>query len=140
MSLVAMEALNFKILIVEDSPIIRLVMENMFAIAGGTATIATNGKEALELFQSDYYNLILMDIGLPDSDGFTLSKTMRAFDDKEKANTPIVILTAHSTATSYIQQIEELAIKDFIVKPCSLDMCKQLIAKYRTISALTPSN
>jgi two-component system aerobic respiration control sensor histidine kinase ArcB len=126
-----MEVQDFKVLIVEDSPIISIVMEDMFTIMGCSTVVAATGKEALELFQSDYYHLILMDVGLPDSDGFTLSKIIRSSSDAKRANTPIVIITAHTTTTTYIEQIKELAIKDFIVKPCTLDMCKKLVTKYQ---------
>ena len=57
--------------------------------------VADTGLGALEKIQSNNYDLIFMDIGLPDIDGLEVTKKIRALQDVKKANTPIVALTGH---------------------------------------------
>ena len=67
--------------------------------AGLTADIATDGTEAVEKIASapaGYYNIVLMDIQMPHMDGYTAAKQIRALDDAQKANIPIVAVTANA--------------------------------------------
>lgn len=124
------EVKDFNILIVEDNDVIGRVMSTIFLNAGCSVSLAITGKDALEYFYNNKYNLILMDIGLPDHNGLYFSKVIRNFHDKDKAKTPIAIITAHSDVSQHVLEAKNLGIEDFIVKPCTINTCYMLIKKY----------
>lgn len=91
------EANNFdtSVLLVEDQPAAamaaRLLLERMHCHVDA----ATSGAKALELINKNDYQLILMDVGLPDMDGMVVTKKIRALDNVVKSHVPIIALTGH---------------------------------------------
>lgn len=82
-----------KILIVEDSFMVRAALEEMLSQLGYSADFAQDGKTALALYRSDYH-LILMDIELPDIDGITITQTIRSIERDQ--HVPIVAISSHT--------------------------------------------
>lgn len=97
--------------------------------AGCTVDLAKTGKQALESFENNDYDLIFMDIGLPDVNGLSIIEMMRATKDKKKAATPIVITTAHADA-EYRELAQKLNVAGFIVKPCTIEDCTNFVEKF----------
>jgi len=114
-----------KILLVEDEPISIKVISLIFNELNCELTPATCGNEALELFNKNTYDIILMDIGLPDLDGLEVTKRIRLTNQA----IPIIVLSAHSSQF-YKQQALLAGSNDFMVKPVSKEDCKLLINKY----------
>lgn len=85
---------NPKILLIEDNPLNQMVAKSLLEELDCRINIASNGKQALQLFADGNYDLIFADIGLPDMDGLTVTKEMRKYKG-EKATIPIIALTAH---------------------------------------------
>jgi two-component system aerobic respiration control sensor histidine kinase ArcB len=84
------------ILIVEDNPINQMVMQAMLANLGCKVDVANNGEEAIKLFKKNEYDLIFMDIGLPDMDGLQVTKSLLQIEKKlQRKSIPIIALTAH---------------------------------------------
>jgi two-component system, sensor histidine kinase len=105
------EPLN--ILVAEDNPINQMLMTRVLKKFGLTGDIAENGKIALEKLQEKRYDLILMDIQMPEMDGYEATAVIR----KElKNNIPIVALTAHSMSREK-EKCLEVGMNDFISKP-----------------------
>ena len=73
---------------------------------GHKIRIASNGKEAIDQFNSEKPDLILMDCEMPEVDGYSATKTIRKLE-KEKEHTPIVALTAHALPERLKTCIEE---------------------------------
>lgn len=90
--------MSLKILVVEDHEIVRKVLFAILTAEGYQPTLALNGEEAIECFETNRYDLIFMDIGLPGISGCLAAKYIR---EKERASpdyikdVPIVALTAH---------------------------------------------
>ena len=83
-----------RILLVEDNEINQLVAEEILRQAGMLVTIANNGKEALDILDKEDFDLVLMDIQMPEMDGFTATGRLRA---EERFKTlPIIAMTAHA--------------------------------------------
>lgn len=82
-----------KILLVEDNEINRNLMGHIFKTWNVSYDMAANGIEALEKVQSGIYDLILMDIQMPEMDGYTAAKEIR---DTLKIDVPIIAMTAHA--------------------------------------------
>lgn len=117
-------SLKPRILLVEDAPIIQKVHELMLKKLGCKIDIASNGKEALRKIKNKY-ELIFMDIGLPDIDGVTLAKQMRRYDNK----IPIVALTAFDVKEILDESIEA-GIDDILIKPIPLEQLKIILNRY----------
>src|SRR6185312_11440245 len=92
---------------------------------GYLADFASDGKTALALYQS-HYNLILMDIGLPDFDGIAVTKTIRSIERDKKV--PIVAITSHRDL-SYRQKCLMAGMDGYSPKPNQWQL-KALIEQY----------
>ncbi len=88
--------LNPKILLVEDNLINQKVTLHLLKELGCEADVADNGLFAIKLFKKNDYDIILMDIGLPDMDGCALTKKIRAIESKGE-HVPIIALTAYAS-------------------------------------------
>ncbi|MFN5444250.1 MAG: response regulator, partial [Crocinitomicaceae bacterium] len=102
-----------KVLLVEDNKINRLIAGKSLEILGCTFEEAINGIEAIEILKNQSFDLILMDIQMPDMDGVEATKIIR---QEMKITTPIVALTANvfkQDLDSYIA----VGMNDFIIKP-----------------------
>ena len=102
-----------KVLLVEDNKINRLIAGKSLEIMGCTFEEAINGIEAIEILKIKSFDLILMDIQMPDMDGVEATKIIR---NEMKITTPIVALTANvfkQDLDSYIA----VGMNDFIIKP-----------------------
>jgi len=85
------------VLIVEDQSIAALAVKELLVELGCQVDIAENGRIALSQIQIHRYNIIIMDIGLPDMDGYMVTKNIRSFEDQfEYSRTFIIGLTCHA--------------------------------------------
>ena len=88
-----------RILLVEDNQMNQILAENILTSVGFAVDIASDGTEAVEKMKSasdGYYDIILMDIQMPQMDGYEATRQIRALDDKEKSEIPIVAVTANA--------------------------------------------
>lgn len=105
-----------KILLVDDSRAIAMVMGARLESFGHDVKHAINGERALELFQAESFDLILMDIEMPGMNGFEVTTRIRALEGLEAwAWTPIIFVTATDTDTNLVTAIEAGG-DDFISK------------------------
>lgn len=88
-----------RVLLAEDNQMNQILAEEILTSVGLTVDIANDGVEAVEKMESapaGYYDIILMDIQMPKMDGYEAAAKIRAMDDKKKADTPIVAVTANA--------------------------------------------
>ena len=103
-----------KILLVEDNEMSRDMLSRRLQRRGYTVLTAHDGAQARDLATSELPHLILMDIGLPDTDGWEVTKLLRANDLTKRI--PIIALTAHALVTDR-QKAFEVGCDDFDTKP-----------------------
>lgn len=94
----------------DDAPILRLVRTKLQADGYGVIT-AVNGEEAVELFENERPDIVVLDLMMPVMDGYDAMQRIR-----ESANVPIVILTARSAAPERIRGLD-LGADDYVTKP-----------------------
>lgn len=87
-----------RILLVEDNRINRQVAETMLKRMGHVITSAVDGREALSVLEEQEFDLILMDVEMPEMDGIEATKIIREKEKGAKRRTPIIALTAHAMA------------------------------------------
>ena len=88
-----------RVLLVEDNQMNQILAENILTSVGFAVDIASDGIEAVEKMKSSsdgYYDVILMDIQMPQMDGYEATRQIRALDDKAKSEIPIVAVTANA--------------------------------------------
>jgi len=113
------------VLVVDDDPIVREVLERYLAREGFAVTAAADGREALEAFDSVRPDLVLLDLMLPRVDGFEVFRKIRARDH----STAVIMLTARGQETDRIVGLESGA-DDYVSKPFSP---RELIARVRAV-------
>lgn len=105
-----------KILLVEDTRVMAAVMASRLGSYGHGVEIASNGRIAVEMFAADQYDLVLMDIEMPEMNGFEATNRIRAIEaTRQWAWTPILFLTASDTPENLVTAIEAGG-DDFLVK------------------------
>lgn len=102
-----------KVLIIEDDPGIVTAIDLLFQISWPEAQLisAQQGEEGIELVKNEAPDVVVLDLGLPDIDGFEVLKRLRLF-----STVPIVILTARAEKDAMVRGLE-LGANDYIVKP-----------------------
>lgn len=103
-----------KILVADDESSIRRILCTRLSRLGYEIMMATNGKEALDVCYHQYPNLIILDVMMPELNGFQVCQTLR-----EKSDIPIIMLSALSDVSDRITGLE-LGADDFMVKPFSI--------------------
>lgn len=114
-----------RILVAEDNKANQLVIREMFKRVGLSIDIAENGKHAVSMVQEYQYDLIFMDISMPEMDGMEACQAIRHLEDEHTANLPIIALTAHSLAGDK-EKFLASGMDDYLSKPLRLS---QLIEK-----------
>jgi len=104
---------NIKVLVVEDIPLNQLLMKTVLDDFGFERDIAANGKIAIEKLQSKAYDVILMDLQMPEMNGFEATEYIR---NTLHSKIPIIALTADVT-TADLERCKEAGMDDYIAKP-----------------------
>ncbi|MDO4252893.1 MAG: response regulator transcription factor [Rothia sp. (in: high G+C Gram-positive bacteria)] len=120
------------ILVVEDDPRISSFIIKGLKSAGYSASLQEDGKLAHAMAKTGGYDLIILDIGLPGMDGFTLMQQLRC----EGVRTPIIMLTARDSVNDTVQGLESGA-NDYMTKPFQF---AELLARIRLRLSDTSTN
>ena len=106
-----------KILIAEDVPVNRKMLELFLKNTGITSVTVENGRDALEIFQQDMFDAVLMDVEMPVMDGLEATRRIRAWEQERCQNcTPIIALTAHAFP-EIREQAFEAGCTSYLTKP-----------------------
>jgi two-component system cell cycle response regulator len=119
-----------KILSVDDSRTIRIIVGRAFKPYDCTVCEAGNGEEGLAVAAREKPDLILLDVTMPVMDGVTMLTKLK--EDPELKSTPVIMLTAESGREN-ILHIAKLGVRDYLVKPFKEE---QLIEKAGRVLAL----
>ncbi len=123
---------TIKIMIVEDDKNLSLILKAYLTTKGYHTRLCLNGNEALELFNNERYDFMIVDIMIPGLDGFSLVKEIR----KSNTDIPIVFLTAKSLHSD-IKKGFDLGADDYIIKPFNME---ELILRIEAISRRAHDN
>jgi len=131
-------AIGGKILVAEDNPTNRQLMQVYLAKLGVSCVMAENGEEALTFYRKENFDVVLMDINMPIMDGITATKAI--LDNEqifEKAHTPIVALTAN-TLKGDKERYLQMGMDEHLSKPIVFEELRSLLERHITIKTISP--
>ena len=105
-----------RILLAEDSMINQQVAIGLLERCGHTVTIANNGREVLDIMESQPFDLILMDVQMPVIDGLAATNAIREREKDGDGRIPVIAMTAHAMK-GYREKCIEAGMDDYIAKP-----------------------
>ncbi len=120
---------RLKILVAEDNLMNQKVIRTLLEKNNHELIIANNGKEAVDLYKEQNFDVILMDMEMPEMDGLTATKLIREYEEKVNKKTPIIAMTAHAIA-EFKQKAFESGMDDYIVKPFNFNNFFKVISNY----------
>lgn len=126
---------QIKILVVEDDPAMRELVTHKLISTGYVVKQAEDGKKALEVFQSERPDLVLLDLLIPEIDGFHVLQAIRAMPDKALANTPVIVLS-NLWSNEDILMTQSLNVSAYMVK--AYFTTEEILSKIKEILSTKP--
>jgi len=119
---------SLKVLLVEDDDINRMVSQSFLEEFGHQVSSAVTAEKAIEMFAESHFDIILTDISLPGMDGLELTKRIREFEDPDKANIPVVAISAH-VLQQEVDYYQRSGISAFLGKPYEPETLNQVLQR-----------
>jgi len=120
---------NFKVLIVEDNVMNQLVIKKTLEICKANCTIVNNGLKAVKILGKEHFDIVLMDLQMPEMDGLEATKIIRSRHSTAlNKNIPIIALTANAFTESKVEALSA-GMNDYIVKPFTKEELSNKILK-----------
>ncbi len=116
------------ILLAEDNVVNQRVVQRILEKSGHSAVLARNGIEAVEKFHGEKFDLVLMDVQMPEMNGFEASAHIRETEGARR--TPIIALTAHAMSGDR-ERCLDAGMDDYLAKPIHASTLIAMIEKYR---------
>ena len=104
-----------KVLVVDDEPNVRILLDMRLRHHGYDVLFADNGWKGIKLYNQDHPDVIVLDLKMPELDGVTVLKQIRSVDLKQ----PVIILTGDTTPETE-RQVRALGVSGFIIKGSSM--------------------
>ena len=111
---------RFKILLAEDNPVNQKVAVRFLQKKGHTVVVAESGKKALDAWRKQTFDIILMDIQMPEMDGFEATARIREHEKSTSKHIPIIALTAHAMVGDR-ERCLAAGLDDYVSKPIDAD-------------------
>jgi len=122
------------ILLAEDNVVNRTLAMRLLEKEGHTVAVATNGREARDRSESEKFDLILMDVQMPEMDGFQATAAIREAERTTGKHIPIIAMTAHAMKGDQ-ERCLSAGMDAYIAKPVDAE---ELSRKIRTVAQIGP--
>ncbi len=121
-------AFSGKVLVAEDSGVNQFIIRELLAAFGLIPTIVANGQEAVDSFQSNEYDLVLMDIQMPIMDGVTATRSLRHLQAHKGVNPNCLVvgLSAHAMSGDRERYLDA-GMDDYLTKPIAIDELESVL-------------
>lgn len=123
---------GFNVLVAEDNKINQKAIKFLLEEQGAECTLAKNGLEAVKLYNILDFDMVFMDIFMPEMDGYEATKTIKASDKYAKNKIPIIAVSA-SAFKADIKKAKASGVDDFLAKPIETYRLKELMFKYACV-------
>jgi signal transduction histidine kinase/ActR/RegA family two-component response regulator len=119
---------EYRVLLVDDDEMVRNVVSRMLTILGPRTEVASSGREAIRLFRERSYDLVLMDLHMPQMDGYQATAAMRA-DERGGRRTPIIALTGAANQSDRVDGLES-GMDGHLWKPVKLEQLSEILQRW----------
>jgi CheY-like chemotaxis protein len=119
---------SIRILVAEDNPENQTVARRILERQGYGVTLANDGEEALAALRQQRFDLVLMDMQMPNMDGLTATKLIRAGDDGIDPTVPVVAMTAHALPSDR-ERCLAAGMDDYLAKPISMQLLLEMVER-----------
>jgi len=120
---------RLNVLIIDDNEQITKMISSFLDMSNHDCTIVNDGKEGLELIKTKQYDSIVLDLAMPEFDGFEILDTLQTEDPSQIPK--IIILTASSIPLETVKKFKELGVSSCLQKPVDID---QLLLKITSVT------
>jgi len=124
---------SLKILLAEDNAVNQKLVSRILKKSGHEVAVAADGRQALEALNNDHFDLVLMDIQMPEMDGFEATGQLRRLEEKTGAHLPVIALTAHAMEGDQ-ERCLAAGMDAYVSKPVKVDTLLETI--YRLLSPI----
>ncbi len=118
---------DIKILLAEDNPVNQKVAKIIFGEKGVDVTVAENGKEAVEMFVSGEFHMVVTDLMMPEMDGFEATRKIREIEKKNQWKAVPVVAMSASITPEIRQKCREAGMDAFLGKPVKGDELNKIL-------------
>ncbi len=118
-----------KILLADDSPVIQTLSKKIFLGQGYDLKGLKSGAKVMSEIEANDYDVVILDIILPEIGGMELAKKIRQLSDKKKASVPIIAISGNYK--NYTKSdFDEVGINEYLIKPLDYDALVNAVKKY----------
>ena len=117
---------SLRVLVAEDNPVNQRVVESILEHRGHTPRLTANGREALAAWEREGFDVVLMDVQMPEMDGFQATAAIRSREESTGAHIPIIALTAHALK-GYRERCLAAGMDAYLAKPIRSEELIELI-------------
>ena len=128
------DARPLRILVAEDHPVNQQLIFRLLERRGHKVTIAGDGRQAVDAYARDTFDLIVMDVQMPVMDGFEATAAIRALEKTTGVHVPIVAVTAHAMDGDR-ERCLQAGMDDYMSKPIHTPTLLAFVAKFGTRAA-----
>ena len=111
-----------KVLVIDDEPYARVLLDIHLRRRGYDVILAGDGWNGLQLYRQEHPDVILLDLDMPELDGVTVLKEIRAVDFKQ----PVIVLTGNSNPETE-QQVRAIGVNEFVLKSSSMHLLEDTL-------------
>ena len=111
-----------KVLVIDDEPYAQVLLELHLRPRGHDVLVAGDGWKGLQLYRQEHPDVILLDLDMPELDGVTVLKEIRAVDFKQ----PVIVLTGNSNPETE-QQVRAIGVNEFVLKSSSMHLLENTL-------------
>ncbi len=120
---------RLNVLIIDDNEQITKMISTFLDMSNHDCTIVNDGKDGLELIKTKKYDSIVLDLAMPEFDGYEILDTLKNEDPSQISK--IIILTASSIPLETVKKFKELGVSSCLQKPVDID---QLLSKITSVT------
>jgi CheY-like chemotaxis protein len=121
--------LRLNVLIIDDNEQITKMISSFLDLSNHECTIVNDGKDGLELIKTKQYDSIVLDLAMPEFDGYEVLDTLK--NEDPSLISKIIILTASSIPLETVKKFKELGVSSCLQKPVDID---QLLSKITSVT------
>ena len=125
---------SLRVLVAEDNVVNQMVITSMLEKTGCKTTIAADGREAVDLYGRMAFDIVLMDISMPEMDGIEATAVIREMQAKTGMRTPVIGVTAHALAEDR-QRCLDAGMDDYLPKPVKPDALARILSQWGSANA-----